>query len=123
MDAASPSPIDMLPYYKQMFAKSSPLTGPFGQPGPNRIHFRRHQEASPQKGGWSLGEGPGYGSSLTERLAGTVVAPSFSNDARQRRPGSALRRKAPVRLPFLGNFTERYLDTKRTAPTQMHPAR
>src|ERR1700704_4415113 len=93
MDAASPSPTNMLPYYKQMFAKSIPLTGPFGRRGPNRIHFRHQQEASPQKGGWPLGEGLGYGSSLTERL---------HNDARQRHPDFALRRKAPLRSPFPG---------------------
>src|SRR3979490_383423 len=109
MDAASPSPIDMLPYYKQMFAESSPLTGPFGRQGPNRIHFRRHQEASPQKGGWPLGEGLGYGISLTARLS-------------KRRPSRTPRLRAPTQratpTPLPRHLTKRYLDARRTAPTQ-----
>src|ERR1700716_1869639 len=100
MDAASPSPTNMLPYYKQMFAKSSPLTGPFGRRGPNRIHFRHHQEASTQKGGWPLGEGLGYGISLTERLQNAPV-----KDAKLRAPTQSA---TPTPLPR--HLMKRHLD-------------
>ena len=117
MDAASPSPIGMLQYYKQMFAESSPLTGPFGRPGPNRIHFRHHQEASPQKGGWFLGEGPGYRDfsyrAPSKRRPSPTPRPCAPTQCSRptphpRRltqrptstPGEPLRRTAPLRLPF-----------------------
>src|ERR1700738_1971773 len=87
LDAASPSPINMLPYYKQMFAESSPLTGPFGRPGPNRIHLRRHQEAATKRqGGCALGEGLRYEVSLTEGRPKRRPSPT---------PRPAFRRTAP----------------------------